>query len=144
MKLSEVPEGVWVECTAYHGLNTVVKHVNGMTVFKNGNLSETDPSLWTVNSDPILDELATLRTRIAELESKLAKATRPAPAVGQVWRSKDGKQFVVMRDYENVGGFVVASETLDAIPNMKDPLMAGDTYVGIWDGKFNVVKESAE
>ena len=47
-----------------------------------------------LSESPNVEEL---QARIAELEAKLAKATRPEPAVGQVWRRPSGLEYMILQ-----------------------------------------------
>lgn len=150
MKLSEMPEGVIV--SAKYGNSSA----NGMFhrgMFHRGGKAyyaehPDDPSVlpldeWRVIDGTAHETIATLRTRIAELEAALAKATRPAPAVGQVWRAKDDEVYLIAGGGDahiNMYGdcSVLEFGSIAEAGPMKDC-----TYVGIWDGVFNV-KEVAK
>ena len=82
-----------------------------------------------------------LKACIAELEAKLAKETRPEPAVGQVWRNSCGESYLIADsegDPVNVYGDCSAfrfGSLAEAGPSKFC------TYVGVWDGVFHVKEE---
>lgn len=135
MKLSEMPEGVKTEARIEGETETFHMTVrDGTAYYPSGMRSTVKPSCWTV-VEP--DELATLRTRIAELEAALAKATSPAPAVGQVWKRDSLSEYLIV----DCGYLYPDGVVIDA--GMPTEYTASDTYVGIWTGEFPV-KGSAE
>lgn len=138
MKLSEVPEGVFVD--AFFGSSDVpfcVMHKGGIVYY--GEYRDPLPNLgldlWTVEDGSYPSEVDTLKARIAELESNLAKATQPEPAVGQVWSCPGGLDVVVFKDTE--GRFVSVYSDGSAI-SCEDfsTISPGDgcTYIGRFAG----------
>lgn len=146
MKLSEVPEGVFVDAKYGSGKTIYnVCHRDGKVYYRQ---HRDDPSAlpleeWTVNDCESTEIVATLRARVAELESKLAKATRPTPAVGQVWRNNEGVEYVL----QNVNGSMCqhfaayADNDSRLVSAPLSQFVADDnTFVGIWTGEFPVKK----
>ena len=152
MKLSEYPEGVWYRAKpCFNSYTHIVRRVGNCVFYSNRGdepVSSLPACKWAVIEriaavePPNVEEL---QARIAELEAKLAKATRPEPAVGQVWRDEHGKQFLIMNHYGTNGGCVFAYVDGDAIEGLfSGSVGSTDTYVGIWDGVFNVKEVQSE
>lgn len=61
---------------------------------------------------------------------------RPVPAVGQVWRDSAGMYLVGKEDGESYLDAVYEDGT--TVHGIDQQMVRMDTYVGVWDGKFNV------
>ena len=142
MKLSEYPEGVWYRAKpCFNSYTHIVRRVGNCVFYSNRGdepVSSLPACKWTVIEriaavePPNVEEL---QARIAELEAKLAKATRPEPAVGQVWRSASGYPFLVTRGGEHGKLNFVCLNGDVGVPVSPDNLIEpSDTYLGKFAG----------
>lgn len=63
---------------------------------------------------------------------------RPEPKAGQVWRTEHGEEFVIADTYMDMFRLMYGSETITGGMLTIGTVDESDTYVGVWDGKFNV------